>query len=87
MPGRQENQDNEEDPDPDHVAAEARRHRHALLLLVETLRKSHPSETFELINAIKNSQSVPEAAELLMQMSDAKTSGEANTRESGSRTQ
>lgn len=88
MSGRQAIQDNKEEPDPDHVAAEARRYKHALLLLVETLRKNHPSETFGLIDAIRNTKSVPEAAELLMQMSEAEKSSEGtSTRESNARTQ
>lgn len=69
------------------MAAEARRYRHALLLLVETIRKNHPSETFRLIGAIRNTKSVAEAAELLMQMSEAENSlGGSSTGESNART-
>ncbi|KAL2831728.1 hypothetical protein BDW59DRAFT_157691 [Aspergillus cavernicola] len=67
--------------DPEHMAAQAARYKHALLLLVDTIRKNHPSETIALIDAIRSTRTVPEAAEFLMQLSDLKNSPKTNNTE------
>ncbi|KAL4935275.1 hypothetical protein BDV06DRAFT_207343 [Aspergillus oleicola] len=87
MPG-QTIQDNKEEPgpeSPEQVAAQARWYKDALLVLVEMIRRNHPSETFRLIDAIRNTNSVPEAAELIMRLSESENS-QRRARESGSRT-
>ncbi|RDW81633.1 uncharacterized protein DSM5745_05190 [Aspergillus mulundensis] len=63
-------QDNHDEPDADYefLEAEARRYKHAVISLVETIRKNTPEETLRLIEAIRNTKSVPEAAELVMQL-------------------
>ncbi|KAL4861330.1 hypothetical protein BDV12DRAFT_69517 [Aspergillus spectabilis] len=75
MPGQRIQNPGEEQPDmeePDSVAAQARRYKHTLLLLLETIRRNHPSETHDLIDAIRGTRSVPEAADLLMRLSEFK---------------
>ncbi|KAI9369396.1 hypothetical protein BJX61DRAFT_545613 [Aspergillus egyptiacus] len=75
-------QDYEGEPDledPEYLAAQATRYKHALLLLVDTIRRNHPSETIGLIDAIRSTASVPEAAELLMKMSDLENQSKANS--------
>ncbi|KAL4985887.1 hypothetical protein BDW68DRAFT_179339 [Aspergillus falconensis] len=89
MPGRhiQHNQD-EPVPDYEFLEAEARRYKHAVFLLVETIRKNTPADTLELIDAIRSTKSIPEAAELVMQLSASASSSEGSTeRDSGTRTQ
>ncbi|KAL4744137.1 hypothetical protein BDV11DRAFT_165826 [Aspergillus similis] len=90
MPGRQRIQHNQDEPVPDYEAleAEARRYKHAVFLLVETIRKNTPADTLELIDAIRNTKSVPEAAEYVMQLSESASSSEGSTlRDSGRRAQ
>jgi hypothetical protein len=58
--------------DPESVEAEATRYRDALRLLVETIRKNHPDETPGLIDRIQRTGSVPEATQLLLQLSEKK---------------
>ncbi|KAL2818087.1 hypothetical protein BJX63DRAFT_384549 [Aspergillus granulosus] len=74
--------------DPEAMAAEARRYRDALRLLVETIRKNHPDETPVLVDRIQRTGSVPEATQLLLQLSENKdarnTQGQGS---SGSNTQ
>ncbi|KAL4765053.1 uncharacterized protein BDW70DRAFT_156214 [Aspergillus foveolatus] len=81
MPGQQRIQHIQDEPVPDYEAleAEARRYKHAVFLLVETIRKNNPADTLELIDAIRNTKSVSEAAELVMQLSETASSYEGST--------
>ncbi|KAL4973809.1 hypothetical protein BDW66DRAFT_153476 [Aspergillus desertorum] len=90
MPGRQRVQRHQDEPVPDYefLEAEARRYKHAILLLVETLRTNNPADTRELIGTIRNTKSVPEAAEFAMQLSASARSSEGSTqRDAGARSQ
>ncbi|KAL4883807.1 hypothetical protein BJY04DRAFT_184448 [Aspergillus karnatakaensis] len=71
MPGQRIQKPDMEDPEE--VAAQANRYKHALLLLVETIRKNHPEDTHNLIDAIRGTSSVPEAAELLIRLSESQS--------------
>jgi hypothetical protein len=62
--------------DPESVEAEAIRYRDALRLLVETIRKNHPDEAPGLIDRIQRTGSVPEATQLLLQLSEKKDASE-----------
>ncbi|KAL4803042.1 hypothetical protein BDV18DRAFT_163567 [Aspergillus unguis] len=87
-------QDNNKEPglqspseDPEYLTAQAKRYKDALLLLVDTIRGNQPMDTFGLIEAIRNTESVREAAELLMQLSEsAKASQEDSKKESEAET-
>ncbi|KAL4814174.1 hypothetical protein BDW67DRAFT_166883 [Aspergillus spinulosporus] len=90
MPGRHRIEQNQDEPVPDYEAleAEARRYKHAVFLLVETIRKNNPEHTLELIDAIRNTKSVPEAAERVMQLAESASSSEGSTqRDSRARSQ
>ncbi|KAL4902671.1 hypothetical protein BDW74DRAFT_158306 [Aspergillus multicolor] len=68
MPSRLQDNHDEPDPDCEFLEAEARRYKHAVISLVETIRENTPAETLRLIDAIRNTKSVAEAAELVMQL-------------------
>ncbi|KAL6233465.1 hypothetical protein BDW75DRAFT_242010 [Aspergillus navahoensis] len=90
MPGRQQIQHKQDEPVPDYeyLEAEARRYKHAVFLLVDTFRKNNPADTLKLIGAIRSTESVREAAELVMQLSASASSPEGSTqREFRARTQ
>ncbi|KAL3478933.1 hypothetical protein BJX99DRAFT_223238 [Aspergillus californicus] len=70
MPGQRLVEGDRDFEDPEYAAAQEARYKHALLLLVETIRRNHPSETIGLIDAIRRTDSVPQAAELLIRLSE-----------------